>query len=375
MIEIKIEKRPADKLKPKPKLKFEENEKDSLGFGKYFSDHMFLMEYTVGQGWNNPRIVPYDNIPMDPAAMVFHYGQAIFEGLKAYRGKDNHIFLFRARNNFERFNRSAKRLCMPRVDIDFALKALKELIKIDQDWIPYGVTVKKDGQSYINGTSLYIRPTMIATEPALGVRPSNSYLFFIIIGPVGAYYPEGFNPVKIYVADKYVRAVRGGLGEAKTAANYAHSLYAAEEAKQLGFTQVLWLDAINMKYVEEVGTMNIFFYINDEIITSPLTGSILPGITRDSVIRIARDWGYKVSERLLSIDELIHHIEKGEVREIFGTGTAAIISPVGELYYKGKNYTIADGKVGPLSQKLFDYIKDLQYGFKPDPYEWVEQII
>lgn len=364
MINIKIEKRPENQLKPKPKLKYNENEKDELGFGKYFSDHMFLMDYTKDHGWNNARIVPYGDLPMDPAAMVFHYGQAIFEGMKAYRGKDDHIFLFRARNNFERFNRSAKRLCMPRVDIDSALKGLKELIKIEKDWIPYGI-----------GRALYIRPTMIATEPALGVRPSSTYLFFIIVGPVGAYYPEGFNPVKIYVADKYVRAVRGGLGEAKTAANYAHSLYAAEEAKQLGFTQVLWLDAINMKYVEEVGTMNIFFYIKDEIITSPLTGSILPGITRDSVIRIARDWGYKVSERLLSIDELIHHIEKGEVKEIFGTGTAAIISPVGELYYKGKNYTIANNQVGELSKKLFNYIQDLQYGDKPDPYEWVEQVI
>ncbi|MCX7943384.1 MAG: branched-chain amino acid aminotransferase [Deltaproteobacteria bacterium] len=364
MINIKIERRPEDKLKPKPKLKYEKGEKDELGFGKYFSDHMFLMDYTKDEGWNNARIVPYDNLPMDPAAMVFHYGQAIFEGLKAYRGEHGKIYLFRARNNFERFNRSAKRLCMPRVDIDVALRGLKELIKIDKDWIPDG-----------DGMALYIRPTMIATEPALGVRPSNTYLFFIIVGPVGAYYPEGFNPVKIYVSDKYVRAVRGGLGEAKTGANYAHSLYAAEEAKQLGFTQVLWLDAIHMKYVEEVGTMNIFFYVNDELITSPLTGSILPGITRDSVIRIARDWGYKVSERLFSIDELIHHIEKGEVREIFGTGTAAIISPVGELYYKGKNYTIADGKVGELSRKLYEYIQDLQYGKKPDPYEWVEQVI
>ncbi len=364
MLNIKIEKKPQDKLKPKPKLQYAENEKDELGFGKYFSDHMFLMDYTKDHGWNNARIVPYDNLSMDPAAMVFHYGQAIFEGMKAYRGRDDHIFLFRARNNFERFNRSAKRLCMPRVDIDNALKGLKELIKIDKDWIPYGI-----------GRALYIRPTMIATEPALGVRPSNIYTFFIIVGPVGAYYPEGFNPVKIYVADKYVRAVRGGLGEAKTAANYAHSLYAAEEAKSLGFTQVLWLDAINMKFVEEVGTMNIFFYINDEIVTSPLTGSILPGITRDSVIIIARDWGYKVSERLLSIDELIHHIERDEVKEIFGTGTAAIISPVGELYYKGKNYTIAGNKVGELSQRLYYYIQDLQYGFKPDPYEWVEMVI
>ncbi len=364
MISIKIEKCPEGKLKPKPKLRYTENEKDELGFGKYFSDHMFLMDYTKDHGWNNARIVPYDKIPMDPAAMVFHYGQTIFEGMKAYRGRDDHIYLFRARNNFERFNRSAKRLCMSRVDIDIALKGLKELIKIDKDWIPYGI-----------GRALYIRPTMIATEPALGVRPSNTYLFFIIVGPVGAYYPEGFNPVKIYVADKYVRAVRGGLGEAKTAANYAHSLFAAEEAKQLGFTQVLWLDAINMKYVEEVGTMNIFFYIGDEIVTSPLTGSILPGITRDSVIRIAREWGYKVSERLLSIDELINHIEKGEVKEVFGTGTAAIISPVGELYYRGKNYTIANGAVGELSKKLFDYIQDLQYGFRPDPFEWVEQVI
>lgn len=356
-MEIKVMQADESQQKPKPTDEF------NLGFGDILTDHMFSMEYESGKGWFDARIEPYRNISIDPAAMGLHYGQEIFEGLKAYRGKDEAIYLFRARVNFERFNRSAKRLCMPEVDIDLAMEAMKELILLDKDWVPR-----------THGTSLYIRPTMVATEPHLGVRPSNAYLFFIIIGPVGAYYKEGLNPVKIYVEDFYVRATVGGTGEAKTAGNYAASLLAAEEAKKKGFTQVLWLDAAERRYVEEVGTMNMFFLVDDEVITAPLTGSILPGITRDSVIRIVKDWGMKVSERSLSIDEVIEAAKRGRLKEAFGTGTAAVISPVGQITYKGEDHIVAGGKMGELSQRLYDEIVAIQYGEKSDPHGWVERI-
>ena len=247
-----------------------------------------------GQGWQDPRIVPYHMLEMDPAAMVLHYGQGIFEGLKAYRWPNDKICLFRADQNWERWNRSARRMCMPEIDADFQARALEELLKLDKDWIPHYV-----------GSSLYLRPTMIATEPHLGVRPASHYLYYIITGPVAAYYAEGFNPVKIYVSEEYVRTVRGGTGEAKTMANYASSLYAAEIAKKKGFTQVLWLDGVERRYVDEVGTSNIFFRIGDELITPPLTGAILPGVTRDSVMQLARHWGIKVTERRITIDEVV----------------------------------------------------------------------
>jgi len=344
-------------------LKSKPSDESKLGFGDILTDHMFQMDFESGKGWFNPKVEPYRKLSIDPAAMALHYGQEIFEGLKAYGGEDGGIYLFRARDNFVRFNRSATRLCMPEVDIDLAMEGMTKLILVDKDWIPRS-----------QGTSLYIRPTMLATEPHLGVRPAREYLFFIIIGPVGAYYKEGLNPVKIYVEDKYIRAGLGGTGEAKTAGNYAASLLAAEEAKEKGFTQVLWLDAKERKFVEEVGTMNMFFVIEDEVITAPLTGSILPGITRDSVMEIVKDWGMKISERSLSIDEVIDAARDGRLKEAFGTGTAAVISPVGQITYKGEDHIVAGGKMGELSQRLYDEIVAIQYGEKADSHGWVERI-
>jgi len=356
-MEIKVTKADPGRLKPKPA------DESQLGFGDILADHMFLLDYESGKGWFNARIEQYGNLSIDPAAMALHYGQEIFEGLKGYRGKDGGIYLFRARDNFMRMNRSATRLCMPELDMDLVMEGMKKLILLDQEWVPRS-----------EGTSLYIRPTMLATEPHLGVRPANAYLFFIIIGPVGAYYKEGLNPVKIYVEDKYIRAAIGGTGEIKTAGNYAASLLAAEEAKEKGFTQVLWLDAAERKYVEEVGTMNMFFIIDDEAITAPLTGSILPGITRDSVIRILKDWDVKVSERNLTIDEVIDAAKSGRLKEAFGTGTAAVISPVGQMTYKGEDQIVAGGKMGELSQKLYDEVVGILYCTKPDTHDRAERI-
>ena len=356
-MEINIQIAEPAQRRPKPK------DESKLVFGKTFSDHMFMMDYQTSKGWHNARITPYQDLHFDPAAMVLHYGQGIFEGLKAYRCHDGRILLFRPEKNWERFNRSARRMCMPEITLDIQAKTLETLLKLDVDWIPHSV-----------GSSLYIRPTMIATEPALGVRPAHEYLYFIITGPVAAYYAEGFNPIKIFVADEFIRAVRGGVGEAKTMANYAASLYAAEVAKKKGFTQVLWLDGIERQYVEEVGTMNIFFRLHDELVTPPLTGSILPGVTRDSVIELARHWGLKVTERLISITEVIDEIKTGNLKEIFGTGTAAVISPVGEISYKGELFQIQDGGVGEWSQKLYDEIVAIQYGEKDDPFGWVREV-
>ena len=312
-LEIGLEKAGPEQLKEKPA-------QDNLGFGVHFTDHMFLMKWNQESGWHDAKICPYHEFRMDPAAMVFHYGQAIFEGLKAYKGKDGQITLFRPQDNIERMNVSAQRMCMPRLPLEKVFKALKALVYLDRDWIPT-----------VEGATLYIRPTMIAVEPVLGVRPAREYYFYIIMCPVGAYYPEGFAPTRIYVTDKYVRAVKGGVGHVKTAGNYAASIMAAQEAHQAGYTQVLWLDACERKYVEEVGTSNIFFMINDELVTPPLGGSILPGITRDSVIQLARKWGLNVVERLIAIDEVIEASINGSLTEVFGTGTAAVISPVGEL--------------------------------------------
>jgi branched-chain amino acid aminotransferase len=356
-MEVTINRASEDQRKPIP------TDDTQLGFGRYFSDHMFLYDYSPEDGWHDARIVPYAPLPLDPACMVLHYGQECFEGLKAYHGADGGIRLFRHRMNMERLQRSAKRLCMPAFDVDEICDATKQLVLLDKEWIPR-----------TEGCSLYIRPNYIATDPFLGVRPSLNYLFYVMVGPVGAYYPEGFNPVNIYVSDKYVRAIRGGVGEAKTAGNYAASLLAQMEAKKKGFTQVLWLDGVERRYIEEVGTMNMFFVIGDEVITSPLTGSILPGVTRDSVLHILRAWGHKVSERMLGIDEVVKAAEKGTLREAFGTGTAAIISPVGSLNYQGTDYRVADGKTGELSLKLYDHILALQYGRQEDPYGWVERI-
>jgi branched-chain amino acid aminotransferase len=356
-MELSITKVEESKRKPIPA------DDNQLGFGQYFSDHMFLQDFTPDKGWHDPRIVPYGQLSLDPACMVLHYGQEAFEGLKAYRSPDGGIRMFRHRQNFERLLRSAKRLCMPEFSIDEAIDACKQLVLLERDWIPE-----------TEGCALYIRPNYIATDPFLGVRPSRNYLFNIIVGPVGAYYPEGFNPVNIFVSDTYVRAVRGGVGEAKTGGNYAASLLAQMEAKKKGFTQVLWLDGIERKYVEEVGTMNMFFVIDEEVITAPLAGSILPGVTRDSVIQILKSWGHTVSERPLAIDEVVQAAEQGTLQEAFGTGTAAIISPVGRFSYKDKEHRVSDGRTGSLSLKLYDYILALQYGKEEDTFGWVERI-
>jgi branched-chain amino acid aminotransferase group II len=338
--------------KPKPK-------DGDLGFGQIFTDHMFLADFQEEKGWYDPRVEPYGPLSLDPATAVLHYAQAIFDGLKAFRGVDGKIRLFRPQKHVERMNNSARRLCIPPLDPDLALQSLVRVVDIDRDWVPSTV-----------GTSLYIRPTIIASEAFLGVRPAKSYIYFVILSPVGAYYPEGMAPVKILVVDKYVRAVDGGVGGAKTSGNYAASLFASDEAKHEGFTQVLWLDGVHRKYLDEVGTMNIMVKIGHEIITPPLTGTILPGVTRDSSLALLRKWGLTVSERQVSIDEVVEAHERGKLDEVWGTGTAAVISPVGELAYQGRKMVINGGKIGPLTQRLYDAIVAIQYGQAPDPDGW-----
>ena len=343
----------SEKLKSKP-------DEASLGFGNIFTDYMFSMDYIPDKGWHAPRIEPYASITMDPATMVLHYGQGVFEGLKAYRTKSGQIQLFRPQENIKRLNRSSRRLCIPEIDEEFTLEAMKQLIATEKDWVPAA-----------QDTSLYIRPTIVAMDPFLGVRASHTYRFFIILSPVGAYYPEGFNPIKILVTADYVRAVRGGVGEAKTPGNYAASLLAGEQAHEAGYTQVLWLDGVEQKYLEEVGSMNIFFVIDDEIITPELNGSILPGITRKSVAELAKHWNEKVSERKISIDELIKAHSDGRLKEVFGAGTAAVISPVGQIKYGDQVITINDNQTGPVAQKYYNAITDIQYGRAEDPMGWI----
>jgi len=350
----------AVKRTDKPKSRPDDSD---LTFGTLFTDHMFNMDYSPDKGWHNPRIEPYAQIPMDPATMVLHYGQAVFEGLKSYRTASGDIQLFRPKDNFKRLNRSCRKLCIPELDEEFVFSSLKELLKIDESWVPSAPE-----------TSLYIRPTIIAMDPFLGVRASNTYRFFIILSPVGVYYKEGFNPVKIWVTKDHVRAVRGGLGEVKTAANYAASLFAGEQAHKNGYTQVLWLDGIEQRYIEEVGSMNIFFVIADELITPMLNGSILPGITRDSVIALAKKWNIKASERKISIDEVLKAHVSGSLQEIFGSGTAAVISPVGELKCGDSVLSIGNGKVGPLAHRFFKTLTDIQYGKAKDSMGWIEPV-
>ena len=346
----------AEQLKAKP-------DENKLGFGTIFTDHMFNMDYSVEKGWHNPRIEPYAPLVMEPSTMVLHYGQGVFEGMKAYRNQQGGVQLFRPQENFRRLNTSNRKLCIPAIDEAFALKALKQLLTVETDWIPSAP-----------GTSLYIRPTIIATDPFLGVRASFTYRFFIILSPVGAYYAEGFNPVKIMVTKEHVRAVRGGVGDTKTLGNYAASLLAGDKAHKAGYTQVLWLDGVEQKYVEEVGAMNIFFVIGDELITPMLSGSILPGITRDSVLELGKSWGMTVSERKISIDEVMAAHTSGQLKEIFGSGTAAVISPVGELKYEDTVITVGDGRVGPLAHKFFQAIQDIQYGTIEAPQGWIEAV-
>ena len=340
-----------------PKAKPQDESK--LAFGKVFTDHMFIMNYTEGKGWHDGRIVPYENLSLAPSAMVFHYGQEMFEGLKAYKGKDGKARLFRPDMNAKRTNDTNDRLCIPRIDEELYVEAIKALVKVDEDWIPTAP-----------GTSLYIRPFIIATDEFLGVAPSKTYLFVIILAPSGAYYASGLAPVGIWVEDDYVRAVKGGMGFAKTGGNYAASLAAQVKAHDEGYSQVLWLDGVERKYIEEVGAMNIFFKIDGKIVTPMLNGSILPGITRNSVCEVCRSWGLEVEERRVSIEEVIEAQKAGKLEECFGTGTAAVISPVGKLRYKDDVMLINNNEIGPVSQKLYDTITGIQWGECEDKFNW-----
>lgn len=351
-MELKIVK--SKNLKDKPK--------GALGFGKYFTDHMFMMEYDNG-AWGNACIKPYEPFVLDPSTAVFHYAQAIFEGTKAYKNKAGEIRLFRPRDNFLRLNDSGDRVCIPPIDVEFVLDALKKLVLLDKDWIPTD-----------EGTALYIRPSIIATDAALGVHAAHKYIFFIILSPVGAYYAHGLEPVGLYVEQEYVRASKGGTGHHKVAGNYAASLKAGEKAIGMGYDQVMWLDAKEHKYVEEVGSMNIFFVLDGKAVTPALVGSILPGITRRSVIEILKKNNIPVEERLVPIKEIIDGIENGKCTEIFGTGTAAVISPVGKVGYGGKDYVVGGGKMGKISSDVYNELTSIQTGKLPDPFGWVERI-
>jgi branched-chain amino acid aminotransferase len=355
MSSIKIELTKNPKSKPADESK--------LGFGNIFTDHMFIMNYDEGKGWHSPRIVPYAPLTLDPSAMVFHYAQEVFEGLKAYRTKSGEINLFRPERNYARLNISNERLCIPLIDEAFAIEATKKLVDVDKDWIPK-----------LAGSSLYIRPFIIATDHHIGVRAAHNLLFIIILSPVGAYYPEGLNPVKIYVETNYVRAVKGGMGFTKTGGNYASSLKAQDEAKHQNYTQVLWLDGVYRKYIEEVGTMNVFFKINGEVITPALEGSILSGVTRASCIDLIKSWGIPMIERRISIDEISKAYEEGKLEEAFGTGTAAVISPIGELKWGDENMMINNNQIGELSQKLYNTITDIQWGNVEDPFGWIVSV-
>ena len=334
-----------------------------LKFGTAFTDHMFLMDYVDGRGWVSPRIEPYHALSLDPATCVLHYAQAVFDGLKAFRGADDVVRIFRPDRHAHRLNQSCARLCIPALDPVLVERSLHALVALEQRWVPK-----------LPGTALYIRPTVIATEPFLGVRPATSYLYYVILSPVGAYYPEGMNPVKILASERHVRALPGGLGAAKTAANYAASLYPAEEAHRLGFTQVLYLDGAEHRFLEEVGTMNIMLKIDGTVITPPLTGSILDGVTRDSTLTLLRDWGIPVEERPIAIDEVIAAITAGRLEEMWGTGTAAVISPVGELGFKETRYVINGGQIGRLTQRRYDTIIGIQYGTGADPHGWARPV-
>ncbi len=354
-MEIKITRTTTPKAKPA--------KGQALGFGKIFTDHMFMMNYTEGKGWHDARVEPFHNIELSPACVVFHYGQEMFEGLKAYRGVDGKVRLFRPEMNARRTNASNKRLCIPELPEEMFVEAVRAVVDVDADWIPTD-----------DGTSLYIRPFIIGTDEFLGVAPSKTYLFCIILSPSGAYYADGLKPVGIWIEDDYVRAVRGGMGFAKTGGNYACSLAAQVKAHDDGYSQVLWLDGVERKYIEEVGAMNIFFKIGGKVVTPMLNGSILPGITRDSVLTLCRAWGLDVEERKISVDELIEAQKNGTLEEVFGTGTAAVISPVGKLRYVDEVMTIGDGSIGPLSQKLYDTVTGIQWGKVEDNMGWTQTV-
>jgi branched-chain amino acid aminotransferase len=349
---------------PNSELKTKYDSEENLGFGRIFTNRMFFMEYKNG-GWREPTIKKFSPITLDPSAICLHYAQEIFEGQKAYQTPDGHINLFRPDRNAIRFNSSARRMMMPEIDPEFYLTALKELIKLEKEWVPKSI-----------GSSLYIRPTMIGTESGLGVRPSTEYFFYIILSPSGPYFPEGFKCVKIFVSEHYIRAAPGGTGNVKTGGNYAASLFVGNEAEKHGCSQVLWLDAYEKRFVEEVGASNIFFVYEEEIYTAPLaSGTILPGVTRDSAIQIARDLGYTLNEKALPIEVVIEGIYNGKTSEVFQSGTAASIAPVGSFYYQGKDHIINNFEVGEISSKIYNRLIDIQYGRTEDPYSWIVQVV
>ncbi len=338
----------------------EKPDSSTLGFGKIFTDHMFIMDYTTDKKWHNARIVPFGNLSIHPASTVLHYGSEIFEGLKAYRRADGKVQMFRPIENIRRMNRSAERMCLPQIPEDIALEVLGTFVSLEQDWTPSAP-----------GTSLYLRPFMFGNDETLGVHAVHNATFIIIASPVGSYYKEGLNPVKIMIESDDVRAVRGGTGEAKCGGNYAASNRAGQRAEEKGYSQVLWLDGVHRKYIEEVGAMNVMFKINGEVVTPMLSGSILPGITRKSCIEVLKDKGYKVSERLISIEELEQAMEDGTLEEAWGCGTAAVVSPIGELCYKDKKYTVNNGEIGSVTQFLYDTLTGIQWGKTEDKYGWI----
>ena len=342
----------TDRRKPLP-------DPDTLVFGKTFTDHMFLMNYDAGQGWHDGRIVPYGPFSLEPSCMVFHYGQELFEGMKAYRTPQGQVQLFRPIENARRFNSSCERMCVPQIDEALFVDAVKALVSVDEMWVPGKI-----------GASLYIRPFVFATDCSLGVHASHSYLFAIICCPVGSYYTEGINPVRIYVENEDVRAVRGGTGYTKCGGNYGASIRAGERAEELGYSQVLWLDGVERKYVEEVGAMNVIFKISGTVVTPALTGSILPGITRKSCLELMRSWGLPVEERRISAQELFDAAKDGTLEEAWGTGTAAVVSPIGELTMGDEHTVVNGGKIGPVTQRLYDTLTGIQWGTRPDPYGW-----
>lgn len=353
-MEIKITRAAALKEKP---------DSSKLVFGKAMTDHMLIIDYDAGQGWHDARIIPYGPLQIDPAAKVLHYAEEIFEGLKAYRTADGSIQLFRVRDNIDRMNKSADRLCLPQIPEELAVSAIKKLVEVEQDWVPR----EKD-------TSLYIRPFMIGLDAALGVHSSHHVQFIVVVCPVGAYYPEGLNPVKIYIENEDVRAVKGGTGMAKTGGNYAASLRAGDLAEKAGYSQVLWLDGVHRKYIEEVGAMNVMFKVNGKILTPDLNGSVLDGITRRSCIQLLKDWGYEVEERRISAEELFDAAESGALEEAWGTGTAAVVSPIGELAMDGRKVTVSGGKIGEITQKLYDELTSIQWGRTADPHGWITKL-
>ncbi|MCD5406754.1 MAG: branched-chain amino acid aminotransferase [Desulfotomaculum sp.] len=336
---------------------------EQLGFGQFFTDRMFTMQYNQAKSWHDAKIEKYKALSLDPAACVLHYSQEIFEGLKVYLSADNRVLMFRPEQNARRLNRSAARICMPTIPEEDFLQAIKKLVMLEKRWIPKAP-----------GTTLYVRPIMLGVEPRIGIHPSSEYLFCVLLSPVGPYFKTGFNPVSIYVEDTMGRAIAGGVGDVKTGGNYAASLWAGRKAQEKGFSQVLWLDAKEHRYVEEVGAMNIFFGYRDKLVTPVLTGSILPGITRDSVLKMAEDLGYKAEESLLSIDEVLQGIVSGEITEVFGVGTAALVVPIGSFYYKNQNYMVNNNQVGAVTKTIYNRLMNIQYGKVADQYGWVHQL-